>query len=262
MSETLLIDESWTRADPKAIKAAGYIGVIGYISHDKAKCMTRARAQALHAEDLVVCIVFEDAALRATEGAAAGTADRAFMAQQAKALGYPAACDRFYACDTDATAEQALPYYKVTADDVSGPYGDLRVLEAVHGFHPTAPKWETQAWDGTEVSGIADLYQRVGKTRPKIAGVMANAYDENVVLRPLTLWGPKGPQVVRPAGSHKPPKPAPKPHPKPVKAKGMTPFTGWMVGWLTRYLRHRKAPFSVRAKARLERLGAEIAGIK
>jgi hypothetical protein len=148
------------------------------------------------------------------------------MTQQLAALGYPASCDKFYACDTDAAAAQALPYFRVVANKTTGAYGDQRVGDAVCAKVKGAPYWETEAWDGRTVSKNAKLYQRVGKTRPKIAGVSHTDYDENVVLGRLVAFSSSGPVVITAATDvHVPKKPAkPKPvkrvpHPVTVKAK-------------------------------------------
>ena len=202
MTETLFIDYAWKHPSPAAIKAAGYHGVIRYLSTDPTKDITKAEAAALHKAGLAILLVWETTATRALAGTAAGIADRLAAEKAARALGYPKACPIFYACDTDAAPNKVRAYYDGVhraAVYPMGIYGSARVIEGITTTH--VYRWQTEAWSGGAVSKGAHLYQRVKPTR-KIKGAVGG-WDEDVVLHTLPTWGPPAP--VKPAA-----KPAPK----------------------------------------------------
>jgi hypothetical protein len=193
MNETLLIDCAWTKPAPAAVKAAGHAGVLGYVSHDRTgKNLSPAQARAYRAAGLPVGLIFEDGSGRAKAGKTAGVADRKFAEEQARALGYPSGCVLLYAVDFDATGAEVLPYFRGVASVKSeygwGPYGSDKVIDAVAPLNPDAA-WQCEAWSGTRVSSHANLYQRIGHTVPLIKGTKGSSYDEDVVLKRVTLWG-------------------------------------------------------------------------
>lgn len=192
MTETLLIDCSRTKPAPTAVAAPGYRGVLGYISHDPAKDLTGPQARAYLDAGLVVGLVFETTADRALGGKAAGATDRTFAEQQAHKRGYPTGCPIFYAVDGDFDPKTVLSYFDGIAggqEYPAGVYGSIRVVEAVLKAKRAKVGWQTEAWSGAKVSPLASLYQRTGKTAPPIHGVRGSAYDEDVVLKPVRLWG-------------------------------------------------------------------------
>src|SRR4051794_28652834 len=191
MTETRLIDVAWTKPAPAAVEAAGYHGVIGYISHDPAKDMSGPQARGYLDGGLVVAFVFETTADRALGGKSAGVTDRAFAEQQAHKRGYPAGCPIFYAVDGDYDPKSVLPYFAGIGggqEYPAGGYGSIRVVEAALNAKHVVAGWQTEAWSGSAVSKIAHLYQRTGKTAAPIKGVKGSAYDEDVVLKRVTLW--------------------------------------------------------------------------
>jgi hypothetical protein len=192
VSQTLLIDCAWTKPSAAAVKAAGYTGVIGYISRDPSKDLTAAQMKRYRAAGLLVGLVFETTAARAKAGRAAGRADCAFAEAEAAKRGYPPGCVIFYAVDFDATARQILPYFRGIKETHArygwGAYGSAKVIGAVRPLAPAAA-WQTVAWSGGVVSPHADIYQRAEHTRRAIKGVGRSAYDEDVLIRPCPLWG-------------------------------------------------------------------------
>lgn len=204
MSETLLIDCAWTKPSPAAVKAAGYEGVIGYISHGDpgedisggktpAKDMSAAQAKRYRAAGLMVGLVFETTADRAKSGQSGGAADCAFAEAHAAKRGYPAGCVIFYAVDFDASPQQILGYFRGIKATHSrygwGPYGSARVVAAVDTKLAPTACWQTVAWSGGVVSHHADIYQRAKRTVPAIKGVARASYDEDVLVHPVALWG-------------------------------------------------------------------------
>lgn len=67
-----LVDYSFARPAPDAIKAAGAHGVIRYLSSDAAKAISVAEARELHATGLSYALVYEDGPMDFSGGANAG----------------------------------------------------------------------------------------------------------------------------------------------------------------------------------------------
>lgn len=196
---TLILDYAWQHPDPALIKSDGYDGVMRYLSPDGSKNLSRAEAAALHAAGLSIGLVWESTAARAAEGYAAGIADAAEAEAQAIILGYPANAPIFYAVDYDAAPGAVAPYFdgvRFASHHPVGVYGSLRVVEAIHSSG-VPYMWQSVAWSGGVVSGVAHLYQRLTPTRPVIPGS-----DENVVLHPFPMWTAGG---VPPVDNHQPP---------------------------------------------------------
>lgn len=193
--ETLLIDCSFTKPDPHNTHAAGYDGVVGYISHTPSKDMGGQQARSYVAADLKVLFVFETTSGRALAGRAAGVEDRTFAEAEARKRGYPAGAVIFFAVDGDYDPKKVMGYFSgihAAGDHAryrAGVYGSLRVIEAVLRAKYVSAGWQTEAWSGVKVSELASLYQRIGKTAPPIHGVKGSAYDEDVVLKPINAWG-------------------------------------------------------------------------
>ena len=194
MSETLYLDYSWTVPAAAAIKAAGYSGVLRYISPDTSKNLKAPERDALLAAGLGIGLVWESTSGRAGQGFAAGAADGIEATRQAKALGYPTACPIFFAVDSGALSASAVAPYFAGARSSSGypvgVYGSGAVVDATAGF-----KWQTSAWSGQYVSPHANFYQRVKAT---VAHPLAGT-DENVRISPVPIWSSSpSPSPVKP----------------------------------------------------------------
>lgn len=207
--EALVIDYAWEHPNPQAIKDAGYVGVIRYLSNDPSKNLSRAEATALHKAGLSIRLVWESTATRPLSGWLAGRADRKKAEALAKALGYPTATPIHYACDANLKPGKVEPYYKGTMKGAypNGDYGPRAVIEDLHVKGITSYHWQAgpRDWGGDVVSKVAHLYQRTKATRV-IKGAKSG-WDENVVLHPFPAWTPT---VKAPA------KPAAKPVAKPA----------------------------------------------
>ena len=160
---TLILDYSFARPNPAAMKAAGYSGVMRYLSYDSTKNLSKTEAIGLHAAGLDIGLVWETTATRAGEGSIAGAVDAIAAEAQATALGYPADAVIFYGVDYDAAPQAVAPYFagvKSKARRPVGVYGSKRVVEGV-----AAPwKWQACAWSAGLVSTQAHLYQRLHAT--------------------------------------------------------------------------------------------------
>jgi hypothetical protein len=199
--ELLAVDYAWTHPNPAAIRAAGYVAVLRYLSPDASKNLTGAERDAVWAAGLAVGLVWESSATRALSGAPGGAADARAANDQADALGVPATVPIYYADDTQSTADQVRPYYQgagsVGRRPVGG-YGDIDVVDPLLAEGIITVGWQTAAWSAGRVSSIAHLYQRVTPTRPSVGP--ASSYDENVILRPdWGAWTPATSTVIPPS---------------------------------------------------------------
>ena len=96
----MIIDYSLWR--PKiAADLAGVDGVIRYLSRDSAKAISGAELAQLHEWGIATALVYEDAAQRALQGAAAGTEDGKMCGQAMRTLGVPAGRPVYVALDWD-----------------------------------------------------------------------------------------------------------------------------------------------------------------
>lgn len=179
-SERLAIDYSYARPDPKAVKAAGYRGVMRYLSPNPAKNISRAEAKALHDAGLWIGLVWERSANRASAGHAAGVEDARAANQQADGLGVPDSVTIIYAVDYDANPADVKAYFdgaKAASKRPVGIYGGYRVIEAI-----TADAyWQTVAWSGGKVSKKANWFQRTTHSH-SIKGSKASDWDENLLI--------------------------------------------------------------------------------
>lgn len=234
MTQTLLIDCAWSKPSPSAVKAAGYKGVIGYISHDTGKDLDAEQAGKYVEAGLAVGFVFETTATRSAEGENAGAEDCRYAENEARKRGYPTGCPIFYAVDFDAHPSQVLGYFrgvKAAAKRYGwGPYGSARVVAKVgKKLRPTAT-WQTVAWSGGVLAPRADLYQRATRSHA-IKGVARTSFDEDVLIRDVPLWV---------AGDKPGPDPHPPAQPKEPKvnaikkyAKAHTALVGAVGTWLS-----------------------------
>lgn len=224
-TETYGCDFSFARPAPAAVKAAGYSFVMGYVSHDAGKALTKAQIAAYCSAGVRVGLVFEDAADRALGGAAAGAADGHFTEQVLRDLDYHPTAPVFFAVDFDVTAAQlptvrqyAAAFNRATTHPV-GVYGSYRVVEALvtPGVQPVQYGWQTAAWSSGRLSYKAHLYQRNHHTHPLF--IAAADFDEDVACVALPLMG----GLIAPAPD---PTPAPKPDPAPAPPKPAPPKPG------------------------------------
>src|SRR4051812_770923 len=133
------IDYSYARPHPAEVRAAGFRGVVRYLSGDRKKDLTKAEAAQLHRVGLWILLVWELSAHRAGEGRAAGIADARAAEAQADALGYPGTATILYAVDYDATPHQVREYFEgiqFCARRPVGIYGGVENGHAGRARHP------------------------------------------------------------------------------------------------------------------------------
>ena len=159
-----LVDLSWGRPGAKNIKAAGYDGVIRYLSRDTSgKTLSAPERDEYFAEGLSIHLVFEDGSQNALQGHAQGLADGKVALVQAKALGMPKGYGIYYAIDFNATAAQLSgvihDYEQGFAEALNGyyscaPYGGFNTVSALGGT-----SWQTCAWSNGKIAKNANIYQ-------------------------------------------------------------------------------------------------------
>lgn len=98
----LVLDYSYKRPSPAAIKAAGYSGVIRYLSYEASKNLGHGERDALWREGLSIGLVWETTAGAPLQGYAKGRADAFEANRQAAAFGWPGDVVIIYAVDFDA----------------------------------------------------------------------------------------------------------------------------------------------------------------
>lgn len=200
-------DCSYTKPGWVEMRSGGYKFMIGYVSPKSEKNLSAGNIADYRNAGMAVGLVWESAAGRALEGAAAGGADGAEADRQADALGYPTDAVLFFAVDVDTTSGNfgAIGAYAGAFNQATkrpvGIYGEFDVIEqfVTPGQQPVQYGWQTAAWSRDpntaqpRLSGKANLYQRTGHpTWPVPGGVAANAFDENVALSPVPLFGWRG----------------------------------------------------------------------
>ncbi|WP_370652826.1 MULTISPECIES: DUF1906 domain-containing protein [Mycobacterium] len=208
-----LIDFAERRVPPEEIKAAGYDGVVNYVSterpgaHFEAKPITRAYADSLRAAGLHIVSNFQygkpgwpDSPSDYTRGYDGGVADAQTAQSLHAAAGGPPSAPIFFSVDEDIDADTwnsvALPWFRginsVLGVGRSGIYGSYQVCgwairDGVIGNSSTPGHrwaWQTIGWSHGQREPAAVLYQRVldgpvmGGIRVDVDDILASDYGQ------------------------------------------------------------------------------------
>lgn len=208
-----LIDYAAAQIPAEHIKAAGYAGVVNYVSLSRpgssfgAKPITLPYARSLAAAGLVIVSNYQfgkpggTAPSDFTRGYAGGVADARTAWQLHTAAGGGQSAPVFFTIDEDISRDTwnsvALQWFRginsVLGVQRTGVYGGIDVCQwaaadGVIGRSSTPGRvwaWQTKAWSGTRVHPNAVLYQRVVATAsnpgPLVGGLEV---DVNDVLAP------------------------------------------------------------------------------
>lgn len=208
-----LIDFAARQIPAQQIRAAGYSGVVNYVSMSRpgssfgAKPITRSYADSLTAAGLAIVSNYQygkpggSAPSDFTRGYAGGVADARTAWSLHTAAGGGQSAPIFFTIDEDINRDiwnhTALPWFRginsVLGVQRTGVYGGVRVCQwaaadGVIGSSSTPGRrwaWQTRAWSGDQVHPAAVLYQRVVSTAsnpgPKVGGLEV---DVNDVLAP------------------------------------------------------------------------------
>src|ERR1700730_2582681 len=208
-----LIDFPVRQIPAQHIRAAGYSGVVNYVSLSRpgssfgAKPITRPYAESLTAAGLVIVSNYQygkpggTAPSDFTRGYAGGIADARTAWQLHTAAGGGQSAPIFFTIDEDINRDTwnrlALQWFRginaVLGAQRTGVYGGINVCQwaaadGVIGSSSTTGRrwaWQTRAWSGNQVHPAAVLYQRVVSTAsnpgPLVGGLEV---DVNDVLAP------------------------------------------------------------------------------
>lgn len=208
-----LIDFAARQIPAEQIRAAGYNGVVNYVSLSRpgssfgAKPITRSYADSLIAAGLAIVSNYQygkpggSAPSDFTRGYEGGVADARTAWRLHTAAGGGQSAPIFFTIDEDINRDTwnhtALPWFRginsVLGVQRTGVYGGVRVCQwaaadGVIGSSSTPGRrwaWQTRAWSGDQVHPAAVLYQRVVSTAsnpgPKVGGL---GVDVNDVLAP------------------------------------------------------------------------------
>lgn len=161
-----LLDYAWGRPHTSKLKAAGYAGVLRYLSHDTTgKNLTRTEANELSAAGLYIGVVWEGRANRALDGATAGRNDATDAHAMAVQCGMPSDRPIYFAVDFDVSASEmnAVMRYLHAAQDVLGAsnvgvYGGKRCVTTAMD-DGIEWGWQTYAWSGGKWDSRAQIQQ-------------------------------------------------------------------------------------------------------
>lgn len=205
----MLIDYAMRQIPAADIRAAGYAGVINYVSLSRpgsnfgAKPITRPYAESLTAAGLVIVSNYQygkpggTAPSDYTRGYAGGVADAKTAWQIHTAAGGGQSAPIFFSVDDDISRDTwntvALQWFRginsVLGVQRTGVYGNIDVCrwagaDGVIGNSGTPGfrwAWQTRAWSGTKIDPAAVLYQRIVSTAstpgPLVGGIEVDVND-------------------------------------------------------------------------------------
>jgi len=205
----MLVDFAMSQIPAKYIRAAGYSGVINYVSLSRpgssfgAKPITRPYAESLAAQGLVIVSNYQygkpggTAPSDFTRGYAGGVADARTGWQLHTAAGGGQSAPIFFSVDDDISRDTwntlALPWFRginsVLGVQRTGVYGGIDVCQwaaadGVIGQSRTPGRrwaWQTKAWSGNRIDPAAVLYQRIVATAsnpgPLVGGFEVDVND-------------------------------------------------------------------------------------
>ena len=204
-----LIDYAMKQIPAADIRAAGYAGVVNYVSLSRpgsnfgAKPITKAYADSLTAAGLVIVSNYQygkpggTAPSDYTRGYEGGVADAQTAWQLHTAAGGGQSAPIFFTIDEDISRDTwngvALQWFKginaVLGVQRTGIYGGIRqcqwaAADGVIGVSSTPGRrwiWQTRAWSGDQIEPTAVLYQRIVSTTsnpgPLVGGIEVDVND-------------------------------------------------------------------------------------
>jgi len=196
------IDAAWGRPTPAQLVAAGKHFIVGYVSHDPDKNLTRAECAAYLDAGIAVGLVWETTTERALSGEAAGAADGREARKQARALGFPDDRPIFTAVDFLASVGQLAgpvrQYLIAFADSVggmalAGVYGGIDTVRYALNTKIVGWGWQTYAWSGGQWDTRA--YARQYHNGVSIAG---HDTDLDRAVDLTALWTKEGTDMTAP----------------------------------------------------------------
>ena len=190
-----LLDFSYARPGAKAIKKAGYVGVLRYLSYTPGKNLSAAEIAEYHADGLGIGVVWETTDNRVLSGHAGGKADASESVSQLNKLGMPI-IPIYFAVDFAASEAQMATiddYLAGCAEAIGkewvGVYGSFSVIEHCATYQSAKWFWQTMAWSKGKVSKHNHIIQDLAD--PGIPST-----DHNIA--PVNDWGGWYPEPEKP----------------------------------------------------------------
>jgi Domain of unknown function (DUF1906) len=212
LAGALYADFSYSKPTPAAALAAGYSGVVGYLStpDNSSKNISGAQMAGYQSAGLDVLLVWETTAQRALGGSAAGSADGTAAFGQARERGFPLTSALFFNIGDFAASPGQIPAISqylaaviaTCPAQLVGAYGTGYIIDQLAASYFGLVWWQNAMNDsgekGNVVSANANLYQRVTPTHP----IPGYSIDENVVTKAWSVNNPLPPPITYPVGSY------------------------------------------------------------
>ena len=193
------VDYSFARPSPSATRAQGYTYIVRYLSHEPAKTISAAEAQAAIGAGLDIVLNWEDSADAALGGYPQGVADAQVAAAQRAAVGAPAGRPIYFSIDFDASAGQqgAIDAYfdgvaSVLGREATGAYGGHGPISRLFDDGKITFGWQTYAWS----YGAWDPRAQLRQIQNGIAGGSEDL--DEAVAADFGQWGPNAPGPTMP----------------------------------------------------------------
>jgi hypothetical protein len=174
------IDYAWAspKPSPSALKSAGVLFIVRYLSHDPSKDLVKPELDAAVAAGLAVVANWEAGATNMLGGFSQGVDDAQNADGQASLLGMNGT-PIYFSADFDETPGQDVPveeYMRGVASVIglsrTGVYGDYYVVKRVFDAGHARYGWQTYAWSGGQWEPRAQLRQTLNGIT--VAGVSAD----------------------------------------------------------------------------------------
>lgn len=183
------LDASYDKPSPAAMKALGFSFMVGYVSDNKSKNLTKSEVDAYLKAGLRVGLVWEGTGREALSPSLAPSVASKGNAQM-DALGAPSAACLYVAVDFQPTATQLVAIgsffakLKKASKRKVGAYGSYRVIKYLldHGLIDFS--WQTYAWSNGALDHRANYYQYSNGHH-----VASGTVDYDLEEHPGGLWG-------------------------------------------------------------------------
>lgn len=188
-----LVDFSFQRPSADEVKAAGYVGVVSYLSNSPDKNWdgvlpdgTRQRpgeAASFLAAGLCVGMVWETVADRATQGYPAGFADAQAANACADAIGAPSTAAIYFAVDENVGYDAVRPYFEGAMAAKGRPCGSYGSQSVVEGFLADGGRygWQVATWG--DRSPQAHIFQE-----PNMASAISGTDVDSIQVADWGAW--------------------------------------------------------------------------
>lgn len=155
------VDFSWDKPNGPALRADGFSFVVGYVSPESGKNITKSQVSAYHSAKLNVGIVYEGTGAEAFNSGNAPSVDSRGNSQM-DALGAPLSTVLYIAVDRDTSGSAVAAFFKSAVARSKRPigvYGNYAVVSYLMSRGIVKYGWQTYAWSGGHLYAPAQLFQ-------------------------------------------------------------------------------------------------------